>query len=130
VLVATDIAARGIDIDDLSHVINFELPDVPETYVHRIGRTGRAGNSGIAFSFCGADERDALKDIQKLIGKNIPVVNEHPFPSDAPAAPVPAMVRQKTPQQKPGAGNRGKSNHFKFRRKKDKIPSSHIAAHK
>ncbi|HMX37240.1 MAG TPA: DEAD/DEAH box helicase [Ferruginibacter sp.] len=130
VLVATDIAARGIDIDDLSHVINFELPDVPETYVHRIGRTGRAGNSGIAFSFCGADERDALKDIQKLIGKNIPVVNEHPFPSDASAAPVPAMVRQKTPQQKPGAGNRGKSNHFKFRRKKDKIPSSHIAAHK
>lgn len=130
VLVATDIAARGIDIDDLSHVINFELPDVPETYVHRIGRTGRAGNSGIAFSFCGADERDALKDIQKLIGKNIPVVNEHPFPSDAPAAPVPAMVRQKAPQQKPGGGNRGKSNHFKFRRKKDKIPSSHIAAHK
>ena len=72
VLVATDIAARGIDIDDLTHVINFELPNVPETYVHRIGRTGRAGNTGIAISFCSVEERDELKDIQKLIGKTYP----------------------------------------------------------
>ena len=79
VLVATDIAARGIDIDELSHVINFDLPDVPETYVHRIGRTGRAGNTGIAISFCDAEEREELRDIQKLIGKSIPVVSEHPF---------------------------------------------------
>jgi ATP-dependent RNA helicase RhlE len=79
VLVATDIAARGIDIDDLTHVINYELPNVPETYVHRIGRTGRAGASGIAYSFCDQEEKDYLKDIQKLIGKNIPVVREHPF---------------------------------------------------
>jgi ATP-dependent RNA helicase RhlE len=79
VLVATDIAARGIDIDELAHVINFDLPDVPETYVHRIGRTGRAGNSGKAISFCSADEREELRDIQKLIGKTIPVVQEHPF---------------------------------------------------
>ena len=78
-LVATDIAARGIDIDELSHVINFDLPDVPETYVHRIGRTGRAGNTGIAISFCDAEEREELRDIQKLIGKSIPVVSEHPF---------------------------------------------------
>lgn len=80
VLVATDIAARGIDIDELTHVINFELPNVPETYVHRIGRTGRAGNTGIAFSFCDAEEKTELRDIQKLIGKNIPVVDSHPYP--------------------------------------------------
>jgi ATP-dependent RNA helicase RhlE len=79
VLVATDIAARGIDIDELGHVINYELPNIPETYVHRIGRTGRAGASGIAFSFCEAEERAYLKDIQKLIGKPIPVINEHPY---------------------------------------------------
>ena len=83
VLVATDIAARGIDIDELTHVINFELPNVPETYVHRIGRTGRAGNTGIAFSFCDQEERTELKDIQKLIGKNIPVVDSHPYPLSA-----------------------------------------------
>ncbi len=80
VLVATDIAARGIDIDLLSHVINFDLPEVPETYVHRIGRTGRAGAAGIAFSFCDEEEKDNLKAIQKLIGKQIPVVEGHPFP--------------------------------------------------
>lgn len=79
VLVATDIAARGIDVDDLGHVINFELPEVPETYVHRIGRTGRAGASGIALSFCDAEERDLLKDIHKLIAKSIHVVKEHPY---------------------------------------------------
>ncbi|MEG2856533.1 DEAD/DEAH box helicase [Bacteroides sp.] len=79
VLIATDIAARGIDVDLLSHVVNYELPNVPETYVHRIGRTGRAGNEGIAISFCESEERPYLKDIQKLIGKNIPVIKEHPF---------------------------------------------------
>jgi ATP-dependent RNA helicase RhlE len=78
ILVATDIAARGIDIDDLTHVINFELPNVPETYVHRIGRTGRAGASGIALSFCDAEEREFLRDIQKLISRQIPVVEDHP----------------------------------------------------
>ena len=80
VLVATDIAARGIDVDDLTHVINFELPEVSETYVHRIGRTGRAGNSGIAFSFCDSEEKLLLRDIQKLIGKQIPVRVDHPYP--------------------------------------------------
>ncbi|WP_342561438.1 DEAD/DEAH box helicase [Paenibacillus sp. FSL R7-0345] len=80
VLVATDIAARGIDIDELSHVINFNLPNIPETYVHRIGRTGRAGMSGIAISLCEADELPYLKDIQKLIGKTIPEVKNHPYP--------------------------------------------------
>lgn len=81
VLIATDIAARGIDVDHLSHVINFDLPNVPETYVHRIGRTGRAGHSGIAFSFCDAGEVPYLRDIQKLIGKEVPVAGGHMFES-------------------------------------------------
>jgi len=79
VLVATDIAARGIDIDELSHVINFELPNVPETYVHRIGRTGRAGFSGKAYSFCDMEEKIFLRDIHKVIGKTLPVEKEHPY---------------------------------------------------
>jgi len=79
VLVATDIAARGIDIDELTHVINYELPNVAETYVHRIGRTGRAGASGVAISFCDWSEKIFLADIQKLIRKTIPVIKGHPF---------------------------------------------------
>jgi ATP-dependent RNA helicase RhlE len=73
VLIATDIASRGIDIDELPHVVNYELPNVPETYVHRIGRTGRAGMEGVAVSFCDTKEREDLKSIQKLIGFNMPV---------------------------------------------------------
>ncbi len=80
VLVATDIAARGIDIDQLPFVINFDLPNIPETYVHRIGRTGRAGNGGIAISFCGKDEAPYWKDIQKLIKVDVEVVKDHPYP--------------------------------------------------
>jgi len=80
VLVATDIAARGIDIDLLPYVINFDLPNIPETYVHRIGRTGRAGNGGIAISFCGKDEAPYWKDIQKLIKVDVEVIKDHPFP--------------------------------------------------
>jgi ATP-dependent RNA helicase RhlE len=80
VLVATDIAARGIDIDSLPYVINYDLPNIPETYVHRIGRTGRAGNSGLAISFCGKDELPYLKDIEKLIRLKIKVIDGHPYP--------------------------------------------------
>ncbi|PKM88910.1 MAG: DEAD/DEAH box helicase [Firmicutes bacterium HGW-Firmicutes-12] len=80
VLVATDIAARGIDIDELSHVINYDLPNVPETYVHRIGRTGRAGLGGEALSFCDQEEKAYLLDIQKLITKPIQVIEDHPYP--------------------------------------------------
>jgi ATP-dependent RNA helicase RhlE len=80
VLVATDIAARGIDVDDLEYVINFEIPNISETYVHRIGRTGRAGAKGTAISFCDAEEKEYLRDIEKLITKKIQVVNDHPFP--------------------------------------------------
>ena len=79
VLVATDIAARGIDIDELTHVINYELPNIAETYVHRIGRTGRAGAEGIAMSFCDYTEKIYLKDIERLIARKIPVATDHPY---------------------------------------------------
>jgi ATP-dependent RNA helicase RhlE len=84
VLVATDIAARGIDIDDITHVVNFDLPEVPEQYVHRIGRTARAGASGYAVSFCDADERELLVAIERLIRQQIPVITGHPFEDRAP----------------------------------------------
>ena len=78
ILVATDVAARGLDIDEVSHVVNYDLPDVPETYVHRIGRTGRAGASGIAVSFCDRDERENLREIEKLLRKKTVVRDDHP----------------------------------------------------
>lgn len=87
VLIATDIAARGIDVDELELVINYDLPNVPETYVHRIGRTGRAKNSGVAVSFCNIEERTYLKDIQKLIDQKIPVVSNHPFADEVEEMP-------------------------------------------
>ena len=105
VLVATDIAARGIDVDQLSHVINFELPNVPETYVHRIGRTGRAGVSGVAISFCDQEEKEFLRDIQKLTGISIPVVAEHPFPSGVNHTPSVQMPQLR--QSDFRGGNRG-----------------------
>ena len=103
VLVATDIAARGIDIDDLEYVFNYDLPNIPETYVHRIGRTGRAGASGKSISFCDTEERAYLKDIQKLIGLTVPVVNEHPFPATG-------KVKVKAPDNRPP---RPKQNFFR-----------------
>ena len=108
VLVATDIAARGIDVDHLSHVINFELPNVPETYVHRIGRTGRAGASGSALSFCDMEERAYLRDIHKLIGLTFPVVEEHPYASSMQFVQTPVL--QKNPM------NRKPASHSGFRR--------------
>ena len=86
-LVATDIAARGLDIEELSHVFNYNLPEVPETYVHRIGRTGRAGRGGQAISFCDFAEQPLLKDIEKLIGKKVPLVEDHPYPMEVFEAP-------------------------------------------
>jgi ATP-dependent RNA helicase RhlE len=100
VLVATDIAARGIDVDHLTHVFNFELPDVPETYVHRIGRTGRAGADGTAIAFCDPEERVNLRDIQRLLGKSIPVVDEHPW-KILPGAP---LHHPETPRREAAAG--------------------------
>jgi ATP-dependent RNA helicase RhlE len=98
VLVATDIAARGIDVDDVTHVINFDLPNEPESYVHRIGRTARAGASGAAYSFCDAEEREYLRDIEKLIRLRVPVVTEHPYASALAAAELrPAQQSQRRP---------------------------------
>jgi len=99
VLLATDIAARGIDIDDLSLVINYDLPNISETYVHRIGRTGRAKASGIAISFCNLEEKAFLKDIQKLINQQIPVIEEHPFLLDENEE-VPLVEKPKKNQRK------------------------------
>lgn len=116
VLVATDIAARGIDVDELAHVINFDIPNIPETYVHRIGRTGRAGAEGTALSFCDFEEKAYLADIEKLIGKKVPVIFEHPFPmqqfhanksSKDAGWGKPKHTRGRHPQQEGGQGGRG-----------------------
>jgi len=101
VLIATDIAARGIDIDELTHVVNYELPNIPETYVHRIGRTGRAGADGIAMSFCDSEEILFLRDIHKLIGKEIPVEEGHPYPM----SPVAMAANLVAGQSKKGSGS-------------------------
>ena len=92
-LVATDIAARGLDIEELSHVFNYNLPEVPETYVHRIGRTGRAGRGGTAVSFCDFGEQEYLKDIEKLIGRKVPVAKNNPWPMEVFEAPRDAKGR-------------------------------------
>ncbi|WP_343715240.1 DEAD/DEAH box helicase [Inquilinus sp.] len=105
VLVATDIAARGIDVDGVTHVINFELPNVPESYVHRIGRTARAGADGMAISFCDVEERAYLRDIEKLIRQPVPVVEEHAYRSTIPfrqGSAGPAPRGQGRPQQRSG----------------------------
>jgi ATP-dependent RNA helicase RhlE len=108
--VATDIAARGIDIDDLTHVFNFELPNEPEAYVHRIGRTGRAGSKGTAFSFCDMEERAYLRDINKLISKSLPVIIDHPYYIED--SKVPVVKAAPTPQRRgrPGEKQGGNGN--------------------
>ncbi|MDO5981616.1 DEAD/DEAH box helicase [Flavivirga spongiicola] len=88
ILIATDVAARGIDINNLDAVINFDLPNVPETYVHRIGRTARAGNTGASYSFCSADEKNYVKTIQQLIQVQIDIIEDHPYPLDPKAKPI------------------------------------------
>lgn len=117
VLVATDIAARGIDIDELSHVINYEIPNVPETYVHRIGRTGRAGLGGVALSLCDGEERAYMKDINKLVSKPIPVVEDHPYPSDGTVKEKPKQPARKTNTRKPKEARSGGSAKSKSWRK-------------
>ena len=111
ILVATDIAARGIDVEELSHVINFDLPNIPETYVHRIGRTGRAGLGGVALSFCDAEEMPLLKDIEKLIAKKIPVIEDHPYPLTMPEVPVAAP--KKPSSRRPGNSGYARGNRRK-----------------
>ena len=107
VLVATDIAARGIDVDDVTHVINYDLPNEPESYVHRIGRTARAGASGVAYSLCDAEERKYLRDIEKLIRLRVPVVDEHPYPmsGEAMSQPVEAQTAPRPRPQQNGQRN-------------------------
>lgn len=116
VLVATDIAARGIDVDNLEFVINYEIPNIPETYVHRIGRTGRAGLKGTALSFCDAGELSFLNDIEKLIGKEIPAFTEHPYPltSNHLTNPIKKPQRQSSQhaKPKPPAGNSRKKSWY------------------
>jgi ATP-dependent RNA helicase RhlE len=104
VLVATDIAARGIDIDHLEYVVNYEVPNVAETYVHRIGRTGRAGRNGTAISFCDAEEKSYLRAIERLITKKINIIDQHPFPliDNNP----PKTVQNRQPNKEQGQGQR------------------------
>ena len=102
VLVATDIAARGIDIDGVSHVVNYELPNVPEAYVHRIGRTARAGASGVAIAFCDSSERSLLRDIERLTGQKLPVVGEDNLPAEEP--------KRAAQTRRPGSGQNRRRN--------------------
>tara|TARA_R110002073_G_scaffold139232_2_gene289328 strand:+ start:102882 stop:104171 length:1290 start_codon:yes stop_codon:yes gene_type:complete len=116
VLVATDIAARGIDVDSLSYVVNYDLPNISETYVHRIGRTGRAGASGKSISFCDRDERPYLKDIEKLINQKIPVITEHPF-VDFKSNDVSDDSKPKQQRNKPHHKNSSKSGNSNWKGK-------------
>ncbi len=109
VLVATDIAARGIDIDKLPFVINFDLPNIPETYVHRIGRTGRAGEGGLAISFCGKDEAPYWKDIKKLIRVDVKEITDHPYPWDSSAETVAEPKPENNSNRSGGRHNKNKS---------------------
>ncbi len=110
VLVATDIAARGIDVEDMEFVINYELSNMAETYVHRIGRTGRAGAKGTAYSFCDAEEKAYLRDIEKLIGKKIPVIDDHAWPL-MDHNPVKAPKQQRPPRTQRGGSDTRSAGH-------------------
>lgn len=115
IMVATDIVARGIDIAELSHVINYDLPESPEDYVHRIGRTGRAGQSGTAISFCGALDRKSLAGIEKLIGKKVPVITENPYP---------LVETAETAEKKTGGKSFANSRRPRFKTDKSSKPRS------
>ena len=107
-------------MDDLSHVINFDLPNVPETYVHRIGRTGRAGASGVAISFSDAEERAYLRDIQKLIGQTVPVVTDQPFASDVTEVePKSSKKPQRFKSHSANKSNENRNNNWRKRRNPD-----------
>jgi ATP-dependent RNA helicase RhlE len=135
VLVATDIAARGIDIDGISHVVNVDLPNIPESYVHRIGRTARAGRDGIAISFCDTEERAFLKDIERTIGQKVPVMDA---PSKTERIATPPHQRQQQPQRRPNQsqqqrrpegrrpdGRHGEGRHHEERRGESHRPEGH-----
>ena len=107
ILIATDVAARGIDINELDAVVNFDMPNVPETYVHRIGRTGRAGHFGNSYSLCSADEKAYIKTIQQLINVQIPVEDNHPYPLDPKAKPIVHRSPKKGSKHKKGRKGQG-----------------------
>jgi ATP-dependent RNA helicase RhlE len=122
VLVATDIAARGIDIDKLKYVINYDIPNIAETYVHRIGRSGRAGDEGISISICEPEENAYIKDIEKLINQKIEIINDHPFPqtdNPMPAKEKKVFEKEKTQRKQEyfAARNKNRPNSSKFKRK-------------
>jgi ATP-dependent RNA helicase RhlE len=128
VLVATDIAARGIDVEELSHVINYEMPDQSENYIHRIGRTGRAGLSGVAISFCDSEEKLYLRDINRIISTPIPVIKDNPFPVDEKSEVAFSKLPGKSHTRKmratgdlhsPGDAKKNKSRWFGRKRNKD-----------
>jgi ATP-dependent RNA helicase RhlE len=113
ILIATDLAARGIDVKELDAVVNFDLPNLPDTYVHRIGRTGRAGKMGMAYSFCSADEKEYIKNIQQSIHVQIPVVEDHPYPLDPKAKPE---IHKKKTGSKHKKGRKGAGSKKKKKR--------------
>jgi ATP-dependent RNA helicase RhlE len=121
ILVATDIAARGIDVSGVSHVINFEIPNISETYVHRIGRTGRAGATGIAWSLVNeGDERKHMSDIQRLMDREVPVIEDHPWHMDLENIPLRPQGggRRSEKENKSNEGGRPDRRHGKSRNKR------------
>jgi ATP-dependent RNA helicase RhlE len=131
VLVATDIAARGIDVESITHVINYDLPNEPETYVHRIGRTARAGASGFAWSFCDTEEREYLRDIERLIQLHVPVAANYPYASPLPPPPptnLSGNQRAPRPQPKPSNSNAANGNGSGYRRPEGQRSSGSAAS--
>lgn len=124
-LVATDVAARGIDVDGITHVINFELPNEPESYVHRIGRTARAGATGVSLSFCDFDERAYLKDIEKIIRQQVPILKDHPFHQEAMEEPSFDILKEEKPKPRSTKHHRRSSKHKPNRRLNQ--PKAHSA---
>ena len=129
VLVATDIAARGIDVEELSHVINYDLPEVPETYIHRIGRTGRAGLGGYAISFCSHDQVDLLKDIQKHIQMTIPVLNDSTYSIDQKDVPTTAKSSNTNKSSKSHNKNKNNRSYSRKRTRKNKVEPKNFSKH-
>ena len=129
VLVATDIAARGIDVDELSHVINFDLPEVPETYIHRIGRTGRAGLGGFAISFCSKDQADLLRDIQKHINMKIPVMKDSVYAIDLIDIPIETKNQNSPKKKRPNTQGKQNKSYSRTRSKRKKTEPKNFSKH-
>ncbi len=119
ILVATDVAARGLDVDRISHVINYDLPSEPETYIHRIGRTARAGSDGSAFSFCSAEERDYLRYIEQLLGKSVPADTNHAYHCEIARTATGTNARPAPKQHRERPPYKTSKKRFKSYRRKD-----------